>query len=658
VIKSKPILQSILLLSLVELLSSCHNTSSPSGSSVSAANVISPAVVDLDLTSSGPYQVVQSLYGRKMIDGKSKDLDAREDPLVLPGRVTDLRGAIWMPVPRSSGERYPLLVFLHGNHSTCREIKSDGNGNPPEESPLNDKGTCRESYEEVPSYLGYEYLAKKMASHGYVVVSINANRGINGWDLDFGTDMQLIEARGRLVLKQLAWLREWDSGARDSKSDIGLDLKGRVDFSHVGLMGHSRGGEAVRAAISLYQSKNPQSYAKVLGNVNFEGVFEFAPVDLYGSKPHDAPNVNWTVVIGSCDGDVIDYDGTGTFRRRRVREGMVGFSSIFILPGANHNFFNTEWTYSESESCGQNVKPLFDPKAKASAEQQRAALMTLTAFFRGFVTPNSDAKKYQQVFDPQYQLPKVLSQQILPTRESLNPKTVEKVALIQGRTIGTGVNITYYTEKFGQASLGSEDLTKAQRKVLHMTWKSPSPSTSVESSVWETPRDLRDKWILSLAMARYQKCTIKKYTKTCDAETGAPFDLSIALTMADGSTSSSVNLANYATLTDSLNEYLVIAECPTPFVFDTAQRRCTSKEILNKWTCMSFNGSWDSNKSCTLNTTEGFQRPLIFQEVPIELNDFRGARLDAIKGLRFIFDRSPGTHLLLDQTTVLRSISP
>lgn len=656
--KAIRVLGSVVFFGLLHVTSGCRDTHTQAESSASSANIISPAVVDLDLTSMGPYEVVQSSYGRKVVDGKTVELDTRQDPLVLEGRVTDLRGALWMPVTRRGGERFPLLLFLHGNHNTCREIKKAADGTRGEESPLNYNGTCRDTYEEVPSHLGYEYLAKNMASHGYVVVSINANRGINGWDLDIGSDLQLIEARGRLVLKHLAWLKKWDSGARSSKEDFGLDLAGRIDFSHVGLMGHSRGGEAVRAAVSLYQAKDPKSYVNELDDVKFDGVFELAPVDLYGSKPHDAPNVNWTVVIGSCDGDVVDFDGTGTFRRRRVREGLDGFSSIFILPGANHNFFNTEWTYSESDTCGQSVKPMFDPKAEGSATQQQAALMTLSAFFRGFVTANPDNKKYQRVFDPQYQVPKQLSQLVLPTRESLHQKNSERLELSPESTTSRSVNIAYYTEKFGRESLGKEDLTKAHRKILHMTWDPGASSTSVESSLWEKPRDLRDKWILSLAVARYQKCYLKSYTKTCEGPSGSPIDMSIRLTMADGSSSAPVQLASYASLSDSLNEYLVISECPSPFTMDQGRRRCTTRAIENKWTCTSYGGVWESARTCTLSTAEGFQRPLIFQEVPIELKDFRGARLDSVKGFGLTFDRSSGTHLLLDQTIVLRANMP
>ena len=68
------------------------------------------------------------------------------------------------------------------------------------------------TYGVAPSHRGYDYLAEKLASWGYFVVSINANLGINaaaqGYNYnpglpDFPNDPNLIYARGRLVLNSV-----------------------------------------------------------------------------------------------------------------------------------------------------------------------------------------------------------------------------------------------------------------------------------------------------------------------------------------------------------------------------------------------------------------------------------------------------------------------
>ena len=65
---------------------------------------------------------------------------------------------------------YPLVIFLHGRHYTCYQG-----------STVELRYPCLPGYQSIPSYRGYDYLAKSLASNGYIVVSISAN-GINAQD--------------------------------------------------------------------------------------------------------------------------------------------------------------------------------------------------------------------------------------------------------------------------------------------------------------------------------------------------------------------------------------------------------------------------------------------------------------------------------------------
>src|SRR5207247_9824349 len=98
---------------------------------------------------------------------------------------------------------------------------------------------------------GYTYPADRPASWGYIVVSINANRGVNAAPGILG-DRGLNLRRGRLVLKHLQRLSEWNA-AGGAPSSLGFNMQGKLDFTHVGLFGHSRGGGGVRAAYKLYR---------------------------------------------------------------------------------------------------------------------------------------------------------------------------------------------------------------------------------------------------------------------------------------------------------------------------------------------------------------------------------------------------------------------
>ena len=70
-------------------------------------------------------------------------------------------------------------------------------------------GRCPSGYVVSPSHRGYAYLAEELSAAGYIVVSINANRGVNaaaGGADDFGLNLR----RGRLVLKHLQLLSQWN----------------------------------------------------------------------------------------------------------------------------------------------------------------------------------------------------------------------------------------------------------------------------------------------------------------------------------------------------------------------------------------------------------------------------------------------------------------
>jgi len=161
-----------------------------------------------------PNSVAPDATGGTTPNSEEFHLPASIDPDVLTGRATELYAKVYWPANFSGGP-YPLVAFLHGNHATC------GTGSPPRldnDSSYTLTGACPPGYTEVKSHLGFEYLATQLASQGYIVTSINANRGITGADdcvpgnCPYPDDPVYIFARGRLVLKHLETLNKWNSG--------------------------------------------------------------------------------------------------------------------------------------------------------------------------------------------------------------------------------------------------------------------------------------------------------------------------------------------------------------------------------------------------------------------------------------------------------------
>lgn len=293
------------------------------------------------------------------------------------------------------------MFFLHGNHATC------GQGEPrlPVDCTYTTEGSCPAGMTVIPNHRGYDYLGEQLASHGYVVVSINANRGITcaqGEDSDTG----LILARGRLVLRHMEKWRAWTTkgGAPNQLGPVANSWVGKVDLSETGLMGHSRGGEGMRAAYNLFRDTGSPWPARIPG-LEIRGIFEIASVDGQAGRVLDADGTAWNQVLPLCDGDVIDQAGRLPFERMmsKTSESVPTPKSLTMVWGANHNYWNTEWPESESFGC-RDHDPIWG-EGRVSVEQQKIGISVATAFFLANVGTNRDAR-FIGHFDSQWSLPK------------------------------------------------------------------------------------------------------------------------------------------------------------------------------------------------------------------------------------------------------------
>src|SRR5215510_15004522 len=108
-----------------------------------------------------------------------------------------------------------------------------------------------------------------------VLADAPANRRLQ---TELWADRVLNLRRGRLVLRHLEQLQKWNSGAQTPPAAI-ADLVGKIDFGHAGLMGHSRGGEGVRAAYNFYNDPSqpagfPPNWQTRIPGLNIQGIFE------------------------------------------------------------------------------------------------------------------------------------------------------------------------------------------------------------------------------------------------------------------------------------------------------------------------------------------------------------------------------------------------
>lgn len=210
-----------------------------------------------------------------------------------------------------SAGAHPMVVIAHGNSSFTN------------------------------SYQGYNYLLEHLARNGFIAASIHLNPGMYALD------------RARVLLSHIGILK---------------GLFGPSAANNIGIMGHSRGGEAVVTAARLNQQE-------ALGH-GINAVISLAPTDWISSPTlGGAWATPYLVVYGSMDGDVSGVDNTG-FELYDRATGQV--KSMVFVYGSTHGRYNTVWGDVDVAWLGATDIP----KLINADAHQKIAQGYMTAFFR------------------------------------------------------------------------------------------------------------------------------------------------------------------------------------------------------------------------------------------------------------------------------------
>ncbi|MBB3257102.1 dienelactone hydrolase [Paraburkholderia bannensis] len=342
--------------------------------------------------------------GTPQVDQNGKPVYVNATPDVTP-----IHGWLRYPVASASPDvpagRYPVILFLHGNHTPA-----------------------------VPNYQGYDYLAQDLAQQGYVVLSLDAN-AINA----AAQGDRSSQSRAQLLLGTLDRLRQIDANGGPGVLSA---LRGKLDFERVGIMGHSRGGQGVSYAIKYNLTRvgvtqqqfiagiaaNPAKYsawpdlvaaAGNGANGNASG-FDAALAEynmFYAAGGSAAPyniragillaptdydqnvgvsNVPVAMVAATCDGNVISMDGAHAYDLNRFGTQYDTAPRFqVVVNGANHNYFNTIWTQDDVVAGGgQQLNSDFqtycsptraDTPRLSADDQRRVATFVVNSFMRYFV---------------------------------------------------------------------------------------------------------------------------------------------------------------------------------------------------------------------------------------------------------------------------------
>lgn len=216
-------------------------------------------------------------------------------------------GRVWYP--EGTGV-HPLVLVVHGNHD-MKDFSDPG----------------------------YDWIGEHLASRGFIVASVDENF-LNG------ASRSENDARGWMLLKHL---ETW----RALADTAGKPLAGRVDFSRIALMGHSRGGEAVAVAGAFNRLAHYPDDANQRFDFGFDirALVAIAPVDGQyrpSDKPTPLRDVPYLVIHGTHDGDVSTFNGLTQYDRVSFSPGSDAFKSAVLMYRANHGQWNTRWNNKDN----------------------------------------------------------------------------------------------------------------------------------------------------------------------------------------------------------------------------------------------------------------------------------------------------------------------
>ena len=247
-----------------------------------------------------------------------------------------MRGRVWYP---ADAKNCPVLFIAHGNHVIT-----------------------------TASYLGYDYLGEYLASHGYVVVSVDQN----ACNMLSGEN----DARAVLLLEHIGLLLSYNE-------DEANPLYSALDSSNIAIAGHSRGGEMVATAYLFngYDHYPENAVVRFAYHYNIKSLIAIAPtVNQYKPADHSVAieDVNYLLLHGASDRDVTNFMGMSQYENVSFTGAGDHIKSALYIAGANHGQFNSLW--GEYDCTGMETPLLNTESLLTEEEQQTIACLFVKVF--------------------------------------------------------------------------------------------------------------------------------------------------------------------------------------------------------------------------------------------------------------------------------------
>ncbi|MEG2235812.1 MAG: hypothetical protein RR144_05180 [Clostridia bacterium] len=218
-----------------------------------------------------------------------------------------IRGSMSVPTDMKNEKLKPVLI-IHGCHDNNNEKRYD---------------------------TGFKYLTDFLAQNGYLGISIDVN---SAYDWKYGDNLEYIKIP-IIVDEHIKTLQKADKG----EGNFGVDLKNRIDFKNISMMGHSTGGEVVFNIVEKQRKKN----------ININTLLAVAPTN--NIETNFNVNIdNTSILVSGLDGDVSDLCGLSIYNQIRKKDN-INILAATVLENANHNYFNSEVKSNDAKNLGVNL---------------------------------------------------------------------------------------------------------------------------------------------------------------------------------------------------------------------------------------------------------------------------------------------------------------
>lgn len=242
-----------------------------------------------------------------------------------------------MSIPQGDG-KFPIVLIAHGSYQNEKEgYRFD---------------------------TGFKYLTEELAKNGYIAISMDVQNAYL-WKFGDNDDAKKITY---ITDEHIESLKKANAGEIEG---YGINLKNKLDFENLALIGHSRGGGTI-FEIAQEQSNKNQSISALLSIAPTEPNIEYSDID-----------INTSILVPEYDGDVVDLSGFYIYDKLTSKK-REHFVQLTMLEKANHNYFNNNISFNDSELLGRDVSD------QLSKKQQQEFLANYTVDFLNSAIKNEN----------------------------------------------------------------------------------------------------------------------------------------------------------------------------------------------------------------------------------------------------------------------------